>query len=420
MNPKLSSQRSALIYGLIVLIALTAVTILLAALLLEPPSKDLLLLALFLPVSGGATLGLGMLFLTAYRGRLMRGVRGKLLLAVVLSAGLVLVNVGFTAGLMFISSHDFALLVLLLAFSLGMSAYFALVVADSFDSTLQTLLQGVRQVSEARLETRIDIRSGDEIEDLSSAFNAMAMKLEEAFARQRDMEQARRQLIAAVSHDLRTPLATMQVMVESINEGIVTDTDTLQRYHRTLQAEINYLSRLIDDLFELSQLDFGLLQLQPESASIGDLVSDTLEALRPQAEQRRLTLRGEVEGYIPEVLMDTSRMQRVLYNLVQNALRHTPPDGAVHIRAADRGEEVQISVADTGEGIESEELTHVFERFYRGNRARTRGEAGSGLGLTIAKGIVELHGGRIWAQSARGEGATFVFTLPKTRELVQV
>jgi two-component system sensor histidine kinase SaeS len=401
------------------LTGLTTVTILLAALFVGGSTKDLVLTALFLAVSGGATLGLGILFLSAYRGRFMHGVRGKLLVAVVMSAGLVLVNVGFTAYLMFISSHDLKLLVLLMGFSLGMSAYFALVVADSFDSTLQTLIQGVRRMGEAQLDTRIDIHSGDEIEDLGAAFNAMAVKLEEAFSRQQDMEQARRHLIAAVSHDLRTPLATMQVMVESINEGIVTDGETLQRYYRTLQAEINYLSRLIDDLFELSQLDFGFLQLQPESASISDLVSDTLEALRPQAEQRRLTLQGEVDGYIPEVLMDTSRMQRVLYNLVQNALRHTPPDGAVLIRAADHGEEVEISVADSGEGIDSDELSRIFERFYRGNRARTRDEAGSGLGLTIAKGIVELHGGRIWAQSSRGEGATFVFTLPKSQELVQ-
>jgi two-component system sensor histidine kinase SaeS len=413
------SQRPALLYGVATLAGLTAVTTLLAGLLADAPPRDLILLALFLVVSGGTTLVLGLLFLKAYRGRLLRGVRGKLLLAVVMSAALVLVNVGFTAYLMFISSHDLTLLVLLMGFSLGMSGYFALVVADSFDSTLQTLLQGVRQMGEARLDTRIEVHSGDEIEDLGRAFNAMAAKLEDAFANQRDMEQARRQLIAAVSHDLRTPLATMQVMVESINEGLVSDAETLQRYHRTLLSEISYLSRLIDDLFELSQLDFGLLKLQPESASIGDLVSDTLEALRPQAEQRRLSLQGEVKGSIPDVLMDTPRMQRVLYNLVQNALRHTPPDGAVLIRATDHGEEVEVSVADTGEGIESEELTRVFERFYRGNRARSRDDAGSGLGLTIAKGIVELHGGRIWAESSRGAGSTFVFTLPKSRELVE-
>jgi two-component system sensor histidine kinase SaeS len=290
-------------------------------------------------------------------------------------------------------------------------------VANSFDATLQTLLDGVRQIGESKLDTRIEITSGDEIEDLGRAFNMMAAQLEDSFSRQRDMEQARRQLIAAVSHDLRTPLATMQVMVENINEGVVTDEATMQRYHHTLLAEIGYLSRLIDDLFELSQLDFGLVKLQPERASVSDLVSDTLEALRPQAEQRHLTLQGRVEGVIPEVVMDTSRMQRVLYNLVQNALRHTPPDGGVVIRAMDGGAEVTISVEDTGEGIESEELSRIFERFYRGSRARTRDDAGSGLGLTIAKGIVELHGGRIWAQSDRGAGATFTFTLPKTLEL---
>jgi two-component system sensor histidine kinase SaeS len=419
LSPSVSSQRAALLYGLATLAGLTALTALLAGLLADAPAGDLVLMSIFLALTGGASLALGLLFLRAYRGRFLRGVRGKLLLAVVMSALLVLVNVGFTAYLMFISSHDLTLLVLLMGFSLGMAAYFALVVADSFDSTLQTLLQGVRQMGEARLDTRIDVRSGDEMEDLGRAFNAMAAKLEDAFAHQRDMEQARRQLVAAVSHDLRTPLATMQVMVESISEGVVTDGETLQRYHRTLLSEISYLSRLIDDLFELSQLDFGLLKLQPESASISDLVSDTLEALRPQAEQRRLTLQGEVKGYIPDVLMDTPRMQRVLYNLVQNALRHTPPDGAVLIRAADHGEEVEVSVADTGEGIDAEELTRVFERFYRGNRARSRDDAGSGLGLTIAKGIVELHGGRIWAESSRGAGSTFVFTLPKSRELVE-
>ena len=417
MSPELASRRGALLYGILTVAVLTAVTVLLAYILTDTPGKDLALLALFLPTFGILTLGLGLVFLTAYRGRLLHGLRGKLLLAVVMSAGLVLINVGFTAYLMFISSHDLALLSLLMVFSLGMSAYFALVVAGSFDSSLQTLLQGVHLMGQGRLETRIDVHSGDEIEDLSVAFNSMAAQLEQAFARQQEMEQARRQLIAAVSHDLRTPLATMQVMVENINEGVVTDSETLQRYHRSLQVEVHYLSRLIDDLFELSQLDFGLLQLHPEAASIGDLVSDTLEALRPQAEQRRLTLEGEVQDPLPAVMMDASRMQRVLYNLVQNALRHTPPDGSVRIRAADHGEEVAISVADTGEGIESEELSRVFDRFYRGNRARTRDEAGSGLGLTIARGIVELHGGRIWAQSARGEGATFVFTLPKSGSL---
>jgi signal transduction histidine kinase len=399
--------------GLLVLASLTALTIALAAILLGAPGHDLLLMALFLAASGGVSLVLGILLVSRYKGRLFHGIRGQLLAAVVLAAALVLVNVGFTAYLMFLSPHDLQLMVLLMLFSLGIAGFFAVTVADAFHSTLAVLLRGVGLMGEGQLDTRVEIASGDELEDLAHAFNTMAQQLETAFAVQREMEEARRHLIGAVSHDLRTPLATMRAMVESINDGVVTDQETIQRYHRTMQTEIAYLSRLIDDLFELSQIDSGLLELRPETSNVGDLVSDTLEALRPQADQRQLKLQGEVAGYLPSVVMDVPRMQRVLYNLVQNALRHTPPDGSVLIRAKDTGVEIEISVEDTGEGVETDDLPRIFERFYRGNRARNREEAGSGLGLTIAKGIVELHGGRIWAESQRGSGASFVFTVPK-------
>jgi two-component system, OmpR family, sensor histidine kinase SaeS len=402
--------------GLVALAAWTAVVVVLAAALLDAPAKDLLQMAVFMTVSGAISVVAGAAFILLYRGPSpegLRGLRGKLLAAVLLASGLILVNVAFTANLMFLSTHDLNLLGLLMLFSLGVAAAFALLVARVFDNTLQTLLTGVRLMGEGKLETRVRVDSGDELQQLAEAFNVMAQRLEEAFGRQRDLEEARRNLVAAVSHDLRTPLATMRAMVESINDGVVTDAATIERYHRTMQTEIAHLSRLIDDLFELSQIDSGTLELKPESSSIGDLVSDTLEALRPQAEQRRLKLQGELNGRLPAVSMDVPRMQRVLYNLVQNALRHTPPDGTVIIRAVDAGSEIEISVADTGEGVDAEELARVFERFYRGSRARSRQEAGSGLGLTIAKGIVELHGGRIWADSRLGQGSIFVFTIPK-------
>jgi signal transduction histidine kinase len=370
-------------------------------------------MAVFMTVSGATSVVVGAAFILLYRGRLLHGLRGKLLVAALLASGLILVNVAFTAYLMFISTHDLNLLGLLMLFSLGVAVAFAWLVARVFNDTLRALLTGVRLMGEGKLETRVRVESGDELQQLAEAFYVMAQRLEEAFGRQRDLEEARRNLVAAVSHDLRTPLATMRAMVESINDGVVTDAATIERYHRTMQTEIAHLSLLIDDLFELSQIDSGTLELKPESSSIGDLVSDTLEALRPQAEQRRLKLQGELNGRLPSVPMDVPRMQRVLYNLVQNALRHTPPDGTVIIRAVDAGSEIEISVADTGEGVDAEELARVFERFYRGSRARSRQEAGSGLGLTIAKGIVELHGGRIWADSSLGKGSTFVFTIPK-------
>jgi signal transduction histidine kinase len=373
----------------------------------------LIQVGIFLPLSGSLSLALCAIVPTLLRQRALRGVQAKFLIGIVLTGGIVLLNVGFTAYLMFLSSHDLKLLASLMVFSLGISAFFAVTLANAFRATLQTLLNGVRAIGEGELQTRISVESGDELEDISIAFNQMAARLDEAFGRERDLEDARRHLISAVSHDLRTPLATMRAMVESINDCVVTDEETIRRYLRAMQGEIGYISRLIDDLFELSQIDSGLLQLRPEQSSVGDLVSDTLEALRPQAEQRHLRLDGDVDGFLPNVVMDVPRMQRVLYNLVQNALRHTPPDGSIRIRAVDSGSEVAISVEDTGEGVDAAELPRVFDRFYRGSKARTRDAAGSGLGLTIAKGIVELHGGRIWAQSERGQGATFVFTVPK-------
>jgi signal transduction histidine kinase len=408
------SVKVILIMGSCVLVGLTTLTILLSVALLNPPTPDLVKLALFLPVSGGLSLLLGAGVPSLLRSRLLRGVRGKLLIAVFLSAGLILLNVGFTAYLMFLSSHDVKLLSILMVFSIGISAFFAVTVANAFNSTLRNLLDGVRTIGEGKLDTRIAVESGDELEDIGAAFNMMASQLEDAFERQRDLEEARRNLIASVSHDLRTPLATMRAMVESINDGVVTEEETIGRYLRTMQGEISYLSRLIDDLFELSQIDSGTLQLRPEPTNISDLVSDALEALRPQAEQRRLRIEGAAGEQLSNVVIDVPRMQRVLYNLVQNAIRHTPLDGTVIIRAKDAGEEIEISVEDTGEGIVGDELPHVFERFYRGDRARKRTDAGSGLGLTIAKRIVELHGGRIWAISNVGEGATFTFTVPKS------
>jgi two-component system sensor histidine kinase SaeS len=414
LSAKSLSHQRAFGYGLFILVAMTLLTILLARVLLNPPVSDLWRLAAFLPASGGISLVLVLMFPQLYRTGILKGIRGKLLASVVLSAGLVLVNVGFTAYLMFISSHDLLLLSVLFVFSIGMSAFFALAVAEALHARLERLSRGVQAFGSGDLATRVEVEEDDELGALAAVFNSMAAELQSAYMSRDDMEEARRQLLGAVSHDLRTPLATMRVMVESINDGVVDDPATIDRYHRSMQAEIAYLSRLIDDLFELSQIDSGLLQLRREPSNLADLVSGTLEVLTPHAHERGVALRGEVEDDIPLVSMDTPRMQRVLYNLVQNAVRHTPTDGNIVIRASQDGADVRVSVIDSGEGIEEVDLSRIFERFYRGaNKSRSRDDGGSGLGLTIAKGIVELHGGQIWAQSLAGRGAQFTFILPK-------
>ena len=261
------------------------------------------------------------------------------------------------------------------------------------------------------LDQRVPILSNDEVGELAASFNAMAGRLEGAFTRQQELESSRKELIQAVSHDLRTPLASIWAMVESINDGVVADSATIRRYIRSTQTEVENLSRLINDLFDLAEMDSGVLELHAESALIQDLISDTLESMSAQALARRLTLKGSVEEELSPVNMDPQRVQRVLCNLVQNALRHTLPDGSVFIRATDVGEEVHVQVQDTGQGIPKAELPRIFQSYYRADPSRSRRSGGSGLGLNIALGIAEAHWGRIWAESTLGQGSTF--TLPK-------
>ncbi len=397
------------------LFALTGLVTALVWVTLNAPLADRALLALFLLFSGGVTLAVGYLVPRYGLGQVVRTVRGKLLFALILAVALALVNVGFTSYLMFISTHDLGLLVALLLFSLGISIFLALSISNTLQSSMQEFLRGVRLMSAGQFTSRITVHSRDEWEELASAFNMMAERLEAAFQKETELEQARRQLVAAVSHDLRSPLASMRVMVESINDGVVTDSETVHRYLRTLQGEVEYLSRLIDDLFELSQFDSGLIELRMGEADIKDLIMDTVAGLSAQAEQRQLTLRGSVDGQVPALTIDAQRIQRVLYNLLQNAIRHTPADGTILVEARDAGAEVHVSVIDTGEGIAAADIPRLFERFHKGDKARTRGggDSGSGLGLSITKGIVEAHGGRIWVVSAAGSGTAFTFALPK-------
>jgi signal transduction histidine kinase len=279
--------------------------------------------------------------------------------------------------------------------------------------SVRALAEAAGQVAGGELGVRVEAAGPDELAGLARDFNAMSARLEEADRNRREMEEARRHLFAAISHDLRTPLASIRAMVEAMNDGVVTDAETTQRYVRTVLGEVQRLSGLIDDLFELSRLDAGVLALHIEPGSLHDLVSDTLEALQVQAAERGLSLRGEVDDSLPPVLMDTARVQRVLFNLVQNAIRHTPPDGTILLEAQEEPDVVRVDVVDSGEGVAPDDLPHIFERFYRGEKSRVRGQGGTGLGLAIARGLVEAHGGRIWAQSAPGRGARFSFVLPK-------
>jgi signal transduction histidine kinase len=249
----------------------------------------------------------------------------------------------------------------------------------------------------------------------------MAQQLEVAFDRQRALEDGRRELVAAVSHDLRTPLATTRAMVEALTDGVVAEPAEVRRYLGLIHREIQHLSRQIDDLFELSHIESGTLELALASIDVIALADETLAAYEAQARERGVLVECRMPSALPHVLADRVRFQRVLRNLVDNALRHTPAGGLVEVDARlDGAGAVVLSVSDSGPGIASTDRERIFERFYRGERSRSRGEepvapgVGAGLGLAIARGLVEAHGGRIWVETSRLGGASFCVLVPAT------
>jgi signal transduction histidine kinase len=211
---------------------------------------------------------------------------------------------------------------------------------------------------------------------------------------------------------LQTPLASIRLVLEALSDGVVDDPATAQRYLDTAQKDVRSLSLLIDDLFQIAQIDAGGLRLDYANGSLSDLVSDTLESFAELAERKQVRLTGDAPPDCDPVWMDTPRVGRALTNLVGNAVRHTPSGGEVRVQAQRSAAGVQVEVDDTGEGIPPDDLPFVFERFYRGEKSRSRATGGAGLGLAIARGIVDAHGGRIWVENRAGGGARFVFTLP--------
>ena len=386
-----------------------------AASLFGVPSSDLAAVAVLLGVAGG---GSGLVALILIRpsvlGRL-GGVRAQLVGAGLVGSLLLLGMMLAGARAMFISGHDLALLLTMLTFAAALSVGFGLLYAMPLSSRIGRVRAGTERIAGGQLGSEVRVEGHDEVAGLADDFNRMAQALERAAEREREMEQARRDLVAAVSHDLRTPLTSTRALIEALADGIATDPQTERRYLSSARRELEHLSRLVDDLFELARIDAGLLQLTLEEASLHDMISDTISSFQPQAEQKGVRLAGEISGDVDPVLANPPRLQRVLHNLVSNALRHTPPDGAVTLRATREGEEAHVEVSDTGEGIAAEDLPHVFERSFRGEQSRTRPERddapSTGLGLAIARGLVEAHGGTMDVESDPGRGSRFYFTL---------
>ena len=269
-------------------------------------------------------------------------------------------------------------------------------------SPMKDLSQAAGKLGRGDFSQRVDVDDRGEVGELAESFNVMAGNLERN-------ELLRRNMVADVAHELRTPLSNLSGYLEAIRDGVVKpDHETM----RSLCEESSTLSRLVDDLQELSLAEAGELKLTLQAESITKLIKEILEAVRAKADAKNIQLSSDIPKRLPKVNIDIHRIRQGLNNLLQNAISHTGEKGNINITAGKQADEIVVSVSDTGEGISAEDLPNIFERFYRVDKSRTRSTGGSGLGLTIARRLVEAHGGKITVKSEQGKGSTFTFTLP--------
>jgi signal transduction histidine kinase len=302
---------------------------------------------------------------------------------------------------MFVSGHDAFFAVLAAVYATALTAWAVRLLGrralDDVDAVRATLAG----VGEGRRDVRTGVHGRDEIARLAADVDAMVARLEAE-------EGARRSLIAAVSHDLRTPITALRLLADAIDDEVV-DGATRREYAARIGTHVRALGALIDDLFELTRLESGDLTWTMERVRVDALLHETIEAMRPAAEAEEVTVTAELDASIAAARANPEKLQRVLFNLIQNAIRHTPPDGSVTVRAERVGGGIEIEVADTGSGIAGEHRSRVFEPFYRADGARSDG--GAGLGLAVSRAIVEAHGGTIWLEDAP-VGARVRFRLP--------
>jgi signal transduction histidine kinase len=322
---------------------------------------------------------------------------GLALLAVLLPLSAVLLS----GWVMFHMGDDVKILAVTAA-SASTALVVALLVARPIGQGIDRLGEASSALAAGDLGARAPEEGPAELAELARSFNEMAANLSTLF-------DARRELVAWASHDLRTPIASLQAMIEAVEDGLASP----EAYLPAMSEQVRRLARLVEDLFELARIDAGVLTLELRKAELAGLIETCVRGLGAEAQAKHVRVEARVKDGI-SAHCAPEQVERVLYNLLANAVRHTPPDGSVAVLAESDPQEVRIVVEDTGDGLTPEAAARMFERFWRGDHARTAGDGGAGLGLAIARGLVEAHGGRIWAES-RPEGGTRVsFTLPAT------
>ena len=308
---------------------------------------------------------------------------------------IVIAQLGLAVGvfclLMFVSAHDALVTSVVVAYAAAVGLWAARVIGQGAMADVESIRETLAAVGEGRRDVRTGVAGSDELASLGRDVDAMVAMLDSE-------ERARATLIAAVSHDLRTPITALRLLADAIDDGVV-DAETRRVYAARMSTHVRALSALIDDLFELTRLQSGDLTWTLQQVDLDELVLEAVEAMRPAAEAGAVSVHAEL-GTRGSARANPEQLQRVLFNLMQNAIHHTPADGSVTVRAHDVEQGIEIEVADTGGGIAAEDRERIFEPFFRGGADAARQGAGAGLGLAISRAIVEAHGGRIWVDEA--------------------
>ncbi len=314
-------------------------------------------------------------------------------------------------GLLMVISGDAALLVLgIVAASAALAALGARLISRQILDDVESIRSGLDAVRGGERPAAIATATDDELRRLAGSANAMIAQLSREETAREQSEDARRHLVAAVSHDLRTPITSLRLLASAISDDIVAG-EQRRLYVERMRTHIDALSALIDDLFELSRLEAGDISWSLQHVPLDELVDETVQAMRVEAEAKRINVSASLPPELAPARANPEKLQRVLFNLIQNAIRHTPADGSVVVRAEPTATGIEVEVADSGNGIAPHEREHVFTAFYRGGSNGARNGDGAGLGLAASRAIIEAHGGRIWLADSSA-GTRVRFSLP--------
>jgi signal transduction histidine kinase len=312
--------------------------------------------------------------------------------------------------MMFVSDKDAALVAVIVVLSglLGITA--AARLSHALTRDVGTIRDGLLAVGQGERRSDLRASAATELRELADSANAMIERLVTEEAARDQSETARRNLVAAASHDLRTPITSLKLLAAAIDDELV-DGQIRRDYVRRMLTHIEALSALIDDLFELSRLEAGDINWSLEQVAVGQLVSETVDAMRVHADARGISVTADLPAHLAPAKGNPEKLQRVLFNLIQNAIRHSPADGTVVVRAESLSDMIEVEVEDLGDGIPAAERELVFEAFYRGGTNAPRPTNGAGLGLAVARAIVDAHGGEIWLPNTQ-MGTRVRFSIP--------